>query len=130
LFNNLDENLPGNVSEALKDTEWKTAMQREFQSMQDNDVWSLVDRPSGRAVVKGKWTFALKRGAGGEIVKHKARFVAKGFTQVYGVDYMETFAPTAKMSTFRTLLAVATHKNMPLHQLDIKTAYLNAPIDE
>ena len=61
--------------------------------------------------------------------KYKARFVAKGYSQVQDIDYQETFAPTARMSTVRTLLQRTVQQDMIVHQMDVKTAYLNAPID-
>jgi len=64
------------------------------------------------------------------VLKYKARFVAKGYRQVYGRDYNETFSPTAKLSTIRMIVAIAAQYDANLHQLDVKTAYLNAPIDE
>lgn len=124
------EVLPATAEDALTDKSWHEAMQKEFTSLIDNGVWKLVKRPTNRKVVKGKWHFAVKRNSDGSISKYKARFVAKGFTQVFGVDYNETYAPTAKLSTLRTLLACAGGSKTIPWQMDIKTAYLHANIEE
>ena len=75
-----------------------------------------------------KWVYAIKTNQNGT-EKYKARFVAKGYSQIQDIDYQETFAPTARMSTVRTLLQRTVQQDMIVHQMDIKTAYLNAPID-
>jgi hypothetical protein len=80
--------------------------------------------------VDSKWVFRLKRGPDGEIEKHKARVVAKGFTQIEGLDYDETFAPVVKFTSIRILLAITTHNNLEIHQIDIKTAFLNGELKE
>ena len=108
--------------------DWKHAMDDEYQSLKDNDTFDLVPLPEGKKVVGGRWVFAIKEGADGE-EHHKARYVAKGFTQVHGTDYFETFSPTAKMSSVRIIMQVAAEFNLNIHQMDVKTAFLNAPID-
>ena len=122
--------LPSSAAEALNDPNWKEAMDREYQSLMDNNVWSLVAKPEGRSVIGSKWHFAYKMDAQGNIVKYKARFVARGFTQLAGIDYNETFSPTARISTLRLALALGVSMGIQFHQMDIKTAFLNAPIDE
>ena len=84
--------------------------------------------PEGKNLVTGKWHFALKRNSKGEIIRHKARYVARGFKQKRGVDYDQTYSPTVKMVTLRVSSAV--QNEMKLKQLDIKTTYLNAGIEE
>lgn len=81
-------------------------------------------------MIKCKWTFKLKKDHEGNIVRHKARLVAKGFSQVKGFDYNETFAPVAKITTFRVLMAVVNHENMHAHQMDVKTAFLNGKLNQ
>ena len=95
-----------------------------------NEVWELVDMSERGKLVTGKWHFVLKRNSKGEIIKHKARYVAKGFKQKQGVDYDQTYSPTVKMVTLRVLLSLAVQKEMKLKQVDIKTADLNAGIEE
>ena len=108
--------------------EWSVAMNSEIDSMNENDTYDVVPLPEGKKAVKGRWVYALKQDPSGNIV-HKARYVAKGYAQVAGVDYNETFSPTAKMTTIRILMQYAADHGLPVHQLDVKTAYLNAPID-
>ena len=126
----LEGSLPKSEKEALDCLHWKKAMEDEYNSLCENSVWSLVPSPQGKNIVGSRWHFAIKRDAQGNISRYKARFVAKGFKQQKGVDFQETYCPTMKLTTFRTLLAIAAQKKMSVHQLDIKTAYLNAPIDE
>ena len=86
--------------------------------------------PEGKNLVTGKRHFALKRNSKGEIIRHKARYVARGFKQKRGVDYDQTHSPTVKTVTLRVLLSSAVQNEMKLKQLDIKAAYLNAGIEE
>ena len=105
-------------------------MKTEYDSLQKNEVWDIVEMQEGKNLVTGKWHFALKRNSKGEIIRHKARYVARGFKQKRGVDYDQTYSPTVKMITLRVLLSSAVQNEMKLKQLDIKTAYLNAGIEE
>ena len=123
--------VPVTYQEAITSPEspkWKKAMNEEISSLKDNNTYDLTTLPDGRTAVGGKWVFQVKPGPNGE-EKFKARYVAKGYSQVKDIDYKETFAPTARMSTLRTLLNVSVHENLMVHQMDVKTAYLNAPID-
>ena len=107
---------------------WRIAMDKEMDSLQENNTYTLVPIPEGAMIVGGRWVFALKVEPGGNEL-YKARYVAKGFAQREGYDYFETFAPTAKMSSVRMLMQVSAELNLTVHQMDVKTAYLNAPID-
>ena len=123
--------VPKTYSAAMKSEEkdeWSQAMDSEMNSMIENDTYQVVQLPEGKKAVKGRWVYSLKNDPSGNIV-HKARYVAKGYAQVAGVDYSETFSPTAKMTTIRILMQYAAEHGLPVHQLDVKTAYLNAPID-
>lgn len=122
--------IPRNVLEALKKKEWKEAMREEMCALEKNNTWELVKRPSGKNIVDCKWIFTLKYKADGSLERYKARLVAKGFTQTYGIDYQETFAPVAKMNTFRILLSLAAHFSWPLWQFDVKNAFLHGNLDE
>jgi hypothetical protein len=110
--------------------DWKNAMQAEYDSLMDNDTWTLVDKPEDKQVLPGKWVYRVKYGANGQVDKLKARYVAKGFAQVEGLDFFETYAPTCKPETFRILLAVAAKKGLHLGQMDVKSAYLHSAIEE
>jgi hypothetical protein len=103
-------------------------MNTEIKALTDNETFELVPHPKDRQVVGAKWVYTVKTNQNGED-KYKARFVAKGYSQVQDIDYKETFAPTARMSSVRTLLQRTVQNDMTVHQIDVKTAYLNAPID-
>ena len=123
--------VPQSFTEAVASseaTEWQSAMEREMTSWRDNYVFEVVNLPEGRYVVKGRWVYTVKDGPN-RSEQFKARYVAKGFSQVEGVDYHETFAPTAKMTSIRTMVNVVAQHDMVVHQLDVKSAYLHAPID-
>lgn len=130
LMCNLIETEPCNVEEALSHHAWKLAMDEEYQSIIKNDVWDVVPRPKGKSVVSSKWLFKIKHNDDGSIEKYKARFVARGFSQKEGMDYEETFAPVARYTSIRTIIAIAASKGWKLHQMDVKTAFLNGVIEE
>ena len=105
-------------------------MVEEYQSILKNDVWDIVPRPKGKSIVSSKWLFKVKYAADGSIEKHKARFVARGFSQKEGIDFEETFAPVAWYTFVRAVIAIAAAKGWKIHQMDVKTALLNGKIEE
>ena len=124
---------PKNRVEALKDkdaNEWKNAMTKEYQALIKNNMWTIVPRPEDRKVIDSRWVFKRKKDQNNKVVKFKARFVARGFTQVFGCDYMETYSPVARASSIRTLLSVAASKDLELFQLDIETAFQHQDLQE
>lgn len=110
--------------------EWKAAMQEELDAINVNNTWVLCDLPPGRKAVGSKWVFKLKMDGSGNIIRRKARLVAQGFSQKYGVDYDEVFAPVVRSSTFRLLLSVAGVQGYQVNQFDIKSAFLNGNLNE
>jgi hypothetical protein len=98
--------------------------------LEKNGTWTLVHPPPGVNIVGSKWVFRAKRDATGNIVRHKARLVAQGFSQVPGVDYLDTFAPVAKLPSIRTVLTLAARNDLEIHQIDIKGTYLNGELTE
>ena len=96
-----------------------------MNSLTENNTFTLSDLPEGKNAVGGRWVYTIKESSTGAKT-FKARFVAKGYSQVRGIDFQETFAPTANLTSMHM---VAQH-NLVLHQMDVKTAYLNAPIDD
>ena len=81
-------------------------------------------------MVGSKWVFTVKYKADGEVERYKTRLVAQGFTQTYGIDYEETFAPVAKLNSIRVLLSLAVNLDRELHELDVKNAFLNGTLNE
>ena len=110
--------------------QWHRAMKDEVKALQDNETWNLVRPPTDRDVIPGKRVYKVKLGPSGQVDKYKARYVAKGFKQVEGLDYFETFAPTCKPETFRILLQLSAKQGHVIHQFDVKTAFLHSPIEE
>lgn len=109
--------------------EWVKAMEEEIESLKRNDVWELVDRPNHN-IVTNKWVLKIKRNPDGSIERYKARLVARGFSQVYGIDYIETYAPVVNMASIRMLFAHAAEKSLYLSQFDVKTAFLYGDLEE
>ncbi|XP_060208742.1 uncharacterized mitochondrial protein AtMg00820-like [Lycium barbarum] len=120
---------PENYEEAIKHDVWKTAMVEEIRMIEKNNTWELVDVPKEREVVSLKWIYKIKLNQEGEIQKHKARLVARGFTQKPGIDFYETFSPVARLETIRTLIVVVAQKKWKIFQLDVKSAFLNGKLD-
>ena len=98
--------------------------------IEKNKTWELIDRPQNRKVIGVKWVYRTKLNVDGSINKHKARLVVKGYAQVFGVDYSNTFAPVARLDTIRLLLAIAAQMNWRGYQLDVKSEFLNGILQE
>ena len=106
--------IPNIVYEALTKREWKDAIREEMSVLEKNKTWEIVERPKGKNIVDCKWIFTLKYKVDGSLKRHKARLVAQGYTQTYGVDYQEAFAPVAKINTVRILFTLVAHYNWQL----------------
>lgn len=127
----IDEPLTYAEAMASKDRQkWKEAVEEELVSHNQHKTWSIVKKRSDMNVMGCKWVFKIKRDVIGLPVRWKARLVGKGYTQQYGVDYTDTFAPVLKYKSLRLILALGANKHTHLDQLDIKTAFLNATVDE
>ena len=109
---------------------WLEAMRDEIQSMRHNGVWELIELPERQRPIGCKWVYKTKRDSKGKVEKFKARLVAKGFTQREGVDYEATFSPVSSKDSFRVIMALVAHFDMELHQMDVKTAFLNGDLNE
>ncbi|WVZ51610.1 hypothetical protein U9M48_002739 [Paspalum notatum var. saurae] len=121
---------PTTIDQALSDPDWVNAMHEELNNFTRNEVWTLEAKPKGARVIGTKWVFRNKQDNEGNIVKNKARLVAKRYSQVEGIDFGETFTPVARLEAIRFLLAYATHHDMKLYQMDVKSAFLNGYINE
>nr|GFA57081.1 hypothetical protein [Tanacetum cinerariifolium] len=98
---------------------------RQFDRLQ---VWELVNKPSGKHVIKLKWLWKNKKDEEQTVIRNKARLVAKGYAQEEGIDFEESFAPVARLEAVRICVAYAAHNSFPIYQMDVKTAFLNGPL--
>ena len=105
-------------------------MKKEFDSLVENNSWELCDLPDHKKALGGRWVVALKKDENGQMIKYKARYVAKKFNQIFGSDYLKTFAPTAKLSSITLLFAIAVQFGCEVFQFDVSSAYLNAEVEE
>ena len=124
---------PKTIAQMLKSEhrhQWELAMAEEINSLQQNQTWTIETLPHGRTAVDNKWVFKIKTKSDGTVDHFKARLVAKGYSQTVGVDYGETYAPTAKMDSIRTLLALAAAEDSEMIQFDVKTAFLYGELSE
>jgi hypothetical protein len=125
--------IPCNHAEAMSSPQsalWKQAEQEEIESLLANGTWDLVQQPAGRVPIGGRWVYSLKCGPQGRVMKFKARWVAKGYSQREGRDYGETFAPTGKHMTVRVYAAIVAEEDLDEVQADVPTAFLNGEIEE
>ena len=101
---------------------WRRSMKKELFSLLENKTYRLVKLPKGRKALGSKWVFKTKRDTDGKVSRYKARLVAQGFRQVEGLDFHETFAPVARMTSQRILIALAAAEGLDLFQVDVKNA--------
>jgi len=116
---------PATMEEAITSDyadNWKKAADSEYESLMNNDTWTLVELPSNRAAIGCKWIFKVKYNCEGRVEHLKGRLVAKGCAQKYGIDY-ETFSPVVRFSSIHMLLAYAVQNEMLIHQMDVVTAF-------
>lgn len=121
---------PTSYTEAAKISEWIEAMKDEIDAIERNKTWKLVELPKGKKEIGVTWVFRIKFKSDDSIFKHKARLVVKGFSQVAGVDYGDTFAPVARHDKIRLLLALAGQMGWKVYHLDVKSAFLNGILEE
>ena len=105
-------------------------MTAEYDSLMKNKTWSLIPLPLGKNLVGCKWVYKTKFIVDEHIEKDKARLVAKGFNQLEGINYNETFATIAKMNTIRTILSITSYYKWEMHQMDVKSVFLNGNFNE
>ncbi|KAL5540945.1 hypothetical protein UlMin_044921 [Ulmus minor] len=105
-------------------------MDEEIRAIKKNDTWELTSLLKGHKAIGVKWVYKTKRNAKGEIERHKARLVAKGYSQKAGIDYDEVFAPVARLETIRLIISLAAQNKWKIHQMDVKSAFLNGVLEE
>ena len=105
-------------------------MEEEMRAIRDNETWELTELPAGHRAIGLKWVFKIKKDPQGNVIKHKALLVAKGYAQREGIDFEEVFAPVARMETVRVLVALTAHRGWHVHHMDMKLAFLNGELAE
>jgi hypothetical protein len=105
-------------------------MREELEASRKNQTWELTSLPEGKKAVGCKWVFTVKQSPEGKIERYKARMIARGYSQTYGIDYDEAFTPVTKMNTLRILISCVANFGWPLHQLDVKNVFLRGNLQE
>ena len=132
----LTDGVPVTYNDAMasdEKVEWLKAIESEYKKIKDADTWQLQHLPTDgkkRNIIRNRWVFKKKMDHLGNVIEYKARFVAKGFTQKYGVDFQETFAPVAKLKSIRMLTAIAASLGLNMYQDDVPSAFLKGTLSE
>ncbi len=124
---------PNSLNQAMHRTDWlkwKEALQAKYDSIIENETWKLTSMPENRQLITGRWVFKLKKDRNGQILKYKARWVAHGFKQEEGVDFVETFAAVVKPMSYKCLFGVSVKCGYKIRQMDVVTAFLYGFLDE
>jgi hypothetical protein len=125
---NQEPEIPQTIAQATSGPDkekWLQAVREELSSLIKNRTWDLVRRPKNRQLVTCKWIFKIK-----SCGRYKARMVARGFSQEYGIDYLETYAPVSRFASIRIILALAVKYKLHLQQIDVQTAFLYRDLEE
>ena len=122
--------IPNHFSQVVQHECWCQAMQEELKALKENHTWDVLQCPPSIKPIGCKWVYSIKFNPDGTLARYKARLVALGNRQEYGIDYDETFAPVAKMTIVRTILAIATSQSWPLYQMVVKNAFLHGDLKE
>ena len=126
--------LPKNYQKAVNDPQWgsmwKEATDKEFTALAANNTWVPKVPPKGANIVTSRWVFAIKYNPDGSVNKFKARIVARGFSQKYGIDFEETFAPTVRHDTLRVFMAIVAQMDLECHQVDVNNAFTESALSE
>ena len=109
---------------------WNKAMDEELHQIEKNETWELVPRPRYKNVISTNWVFRNKLNEDGEVARSKARLVCKGYTQVEGIDFEETFFQVSIMEAIQLILSYAFSKNIKVYQMDVKLTFLNGELEE
>ena len=129
-----DEDESATIQEAINNPtsgkQWEKALQDEYNSLINNHIWDLIHRLKGRRIIINKWALKHKKNEIARIVRLKARPMTRGFSQIYDIDYLDTYAPMVKFAFTRILLAIATIYELEIHQMDIATMFLAGDLKE
>jgi Reverse transcriptase (RNA-dependent DNA polymerase)/gag-polypeptide of LTR copia-type/Integrase core domain/GAG-pre-integrase domain len=126
-------NEPNTYKQAINSIDkdkWIEAMKLEYNELKNQNTWSLMELPNNRIALKGKWVYKYKTDLNNNITKYKARWVVKGFDQILGIDYLDTFSTTCRPETYRIIFIIALYNKWNLYQYDIKNAFVHADIDK
>jgi hypothetical protein len=121
---------PLTFREVEQDAAWRAAIREEMKAIEDNRTWELTALPVGHQAIGLKWVYKVKHNEVGDVVRHKARLMAKGYVQRVGVDFDEVFAPVARLESVRMMVALAAHEAWEVHHMDVKSAFLNGMLKE
>jgi hypothetical protein len=121
---------PNFFYEASLHDDWIRAMNEELDQIEKNNTWELVPRPEDKNVIGSKWVFKNKMNEKGQVVRNKARLVYKGYAQVEGQDFDETFALVARLEAIIMFLAYSCHKKFKVYYMDVKSTFLNGYLEE
>lgn len=121
---------PVTFADAVQDSKWVQAMEEELKSIERNGTWKLVELPPNKKSIAVKWVYKVKLNPDGGVNKYKARLVAKGFLQKPGINFGEVFAPVARVETVTMVIAFASWHDWSMYHMDVKSAFLNGPLDE
>ncbi|KAJ9546692.1 hypothetical protein OSB04_019235 [Centaurea solstitialis] len=122
--------IPRSTAQAMCDPHWRAAMDAVMAAILSNFTWDLVPKPSDANIVGNRWLFRHKFDSNGRLERYKARLVAQGFSQQPGLDFDDTFSPVVKPATTRMVLSISISRNWPIHQLDVKNAFLHGDLTE
>ena len=112
------------IKESINYEHWTKAMEEEQNQIEKNETWELVPRPKDKNIIGTKWVFKNKMNEDGQIIRNKARLVCKGYSQIEGIDFEETFAPVAHVEAIMMFLAFSCSKGFKIYQMDVKLAFL------
>jgi hypothetical protein len=129
-FSLLSKIEPKNFAQSNEDNYWVIVVKEELNQIEKNETWELVSKPKDNNVIGTKWVFRNKLNEYGQTIRNKTILVCKGYAQVEGIDFEETFSLVARLEAINFFLAFACFKNFKLYQLDVKSSFINGNLEE